>query len=94
MKHEVEPEGIAMEAPQYVPTIHVEISKEQAESLALGDNTEVIIKGRVKGLDMRDNDQEDGRYNLELELKEVAITDDGEMTEDNKAIADLLEDDE
>lgn len=102
MKHEVEPEGIAEAVEQYIPTLYIEISKEQAETLEVGDDTEMTLKGKVKGIEMNERDQEEGRYNLSLELKEVEIMDEGEMgenakpeiTEDNKAIADLLDEDE
>jgi len=96
MKHAVEPEGITDVTPQYIPSIRVEISKEQADTLSIGKDAEITVKGRVTGLDINDRDQENGRFNLDLELKEVEILEmgDDESDPEDTEIADLLDDNE
>lgn len=89
LTHEVEKEGVAETAPQYTPSVYLEVSKEQLEILEIGANVEIKLLGKVKSLradeEMR---QDDNRYSIDLELKSVKIN-----SEDNE-FGKLLDDDE
>lgn len=86
--HEVETESIAVEAPQYTPSVYLEVSKEQLDMLEVGKNVTITLLGKVKGLSADERDKGSDRYNIDLELKSVKIN--SEDTEIGK----LLDDDE
>jgi predicted nucleic acid-binding protein len=74
IEHEVEPEGVANEIPQFVPSVYLEVSKEQLEVLDVGKNVAIKLLGKVKAL--RADEGESDRYSIDLELKKVSIVDD------------------
>ena len=74
IEHEVEPEGIADTIPQFVPSVYLEVSKEQLAVLEVGKNVAIKLLGKVKGL--RADEGESDRYSIDLELKKVSIVDD------------------
>ena len=73
VKHEVKPEGITEEVPQFIPTVYLEVSKEQLEMLEVGNDVVMTLKGKVKGLQARDEGELGGRHEIQLELQEVVI---------------------
>lgn len=88
VKHEVKPEGVAEVAPQYMPSVYLEISKEQLDMLEVGKNIVMTLKGKVTGLQSNQEDENDGRHEIRLELQEVSID-----PKDNE-FSDLLDEDE
>ena len=74
--HEVEPEGIAGTVPQFVPSVYLEVSKEQLELLDVGKNVQIKLLGKVKGLRADEASDDSNRYSIDLELKKVSIIDD------------------
>lgn len=76
VKHEVEPENIAEEVPQYTPSVYLEVSKEQLDLLEVGKNISMKIQGKVKSLEANEQDKANNRYSINLELKAVSIFDD------------------
>lgn len=86
--HEVGKESAAVEAPQYTPSVYIEVSKEQLDMLEIGKTVEIKLLGRIKALSADERDGANDRYNIDLELNSVKIEDqDNDM---NK----LLDDDE
>lgn len=75
MTHEVKPEQIAEEAPQWRPTVTLEISKDQMEMLEVGNVVRFNILGKVKGVRECEmgKDSEAPKYDINLELQEVSI---------------------
>ena len=71
--HEIKPEGIAEKVDQYVPSVYLEISKEQLDMLEVGNDVVLKLSGKVKGLDSREGDTDNNRYEIRLELQEVKI---------------------
>ena len=90
VKHEVEPESIASaDTPEpYVPRIYLEVSKEQLDMLEVGKEVKMKILGKVKALSSDQRDKSDDKYEIQMELKEVAID-----AAENK-MAELLDEDE
>lgn len=86
IKHEIKPEGIAEEVAQYVPTVYLEVSKEQLEMLEVSEDVAMTIKGKVVGMNQRDYGEDEGRYEVQIELQEITIDE-----EDNE-FAELSED--
>lgn len=82
--HEVEVESAAEVAEQYVPSIYIEVSKEQLEILEVGANVKIQLLGKVKSLSADEKDKGNDRYNISLELKSVKI--DPEDTEIGKLL--------
>lgn len=86
--HEVEPESIAPEVPRFVPSVYLEVSKEQLDVLDVGKNVNIKLLGRVTGLRADENASENNRYSIDLELKKVSIIDDdnefSKMAEDDE----------
>jgi hypothetical protein len=76
LSHEVEPEGIAVEVPQFVPSVYLEVSKEQMEVLEVGKNVQIKLLGKVSGLRADEKAVENNRYSIDLEVKKVSILDD------------------
>ena len=76
LAHEVEPEGIAETVPQFVPSVYLEVSKEQLELLDVGKNVQIKLLGKVKGLRADEASDDSNRYSIDLELKKVSIVDD------------------
>jgi hypothetical protein len=76
LTHEVEPESIAEDVPQFIPSVYLEISKEQLDLLEVGKNVKIGLLGRVKGLRADEGDNDNNRYSIDLELKKVSIVDD------------------
>lgn len=75
MTHEVKPEGIAEETPQWRPTVTLEISKDQMEMLEVGNVVRFNILGKVKGVRECEmgQDNEVPKYDINLELQEVSV---------------------
>jgi len=73
LTHEVEPEGIAESVDQYVPSVYLEISKEQLEVLDIGKDVKITLQGKVKSLSSNERDKGTQRYEITLELKQVEI---------------------
>lgn len=86
--HEIGVESAAEAVPQYVPSVYLEVSKEQLEILEVGANVQITLLGKVKGLSADEKDKGNDRYNIDLELKSVKIN--SEDTEIGK----LLDEDE
>jgi len=79
--HEVEPEGIADSVDQYVPSVYLEISKEQQKLLEIGAQVKITLQGKVKSLSANELDKGTDRHEVTLELKKVSIdADDNEFT--------------
>ena len=76
ISHEIEPEGIAPEVPRFVPSVYLEVSKDQLDVLDVGKNVNIRLLGRVTGLRADENASENNRYSIDLELKKVSIVDD------------------
>lgn len=87
ISHEVEPEPIANEIPRFVPSVYLEVSKEQLDVLDVGKNVSIKLLGRVTGLRADENASENNRYSIDLELRKVSIIDDdnefSKMAEDD-----------
>jgi hypothetical protein len=87
ISHEVEPEPIAKELPRFVPSVYLEVSKEQLDVLDVGKNVSIKLLGRVTGLRADENASENNRYSIDLELRKVSIIDDdnefSKMAEDD-----------
>lgn len=73
LKHEVKPENISEEVGPYVPSLHIEVSKEQLEILEVGKDVIIQLKGKVKSLSAADYAESTNRYNIQLDLQEVTI---------------------
>ena len=73
LTHEVQPEAAAEEVPQYVPTVYLEVSKEQLDMLEVGNSVCIKLHGKVKGLQANEADKAKNRYEISLELQEVKI---------------------
>lgn len=71
LKHEIKEEGISDKVLQYIPSVHLEVSKEQLEILEIGNTVTIKLMGKVKSL--RANDDEGNQYEISLELQEVSI---------------------
>ncbi len=89
MTHEVEPEGVAEAVSQFVPSVYLEVSKEQQEVLEIGAQVKIVLQGKVKSLSMNEQDKGTDRHEVTLELKKVTID-----SEDNEFTKMAAEDDE
>ena len=76
LAHEVEPESITQPVPQFVPSVYLEVSKEQLDVLEVGKNVQIKLLGKVSGLRADEKAAENDRYSIDLELKKVSIIDD------------------
>lgn len=73
MTHEIKPEGIADEVPQFVPSVHIEVSKEQLDILEVGKDVVITLKGKVKSLSAGEFAESDNNYSISMELSAVSI---------------------
>jgi len=85
--HEVEPEGISEVAAQFMPSVYLEISKEQQKVLEIGKQVTITLRGKVKSLSANEQDKGTDRHEVTLELKKV------EINEDENEFSKLAEDD-
>ena len=76
LTHEVEPEGISETASQFMPSVYLEISKEQQKVLEIGKQVTITLRGKVKSLSANEQDKGTDRHEVTLELKKVEINDD------------------
>lgn len=73
IKHDVVPEQITEVAPQFVPSVHLEVSKEQLEILEVGKDVVIKIAGKVTSLSAGEFAESDNNYSISLELQTVTI---------------------
>lgn len=71
--HEVKPESIAEDSVQYVPSVYIEVSKEQLDLLEVGKDVTIKLIGKVKRLEASEHDKANNRYEISMELQEVSI---------------------
>jgi hypothetical protein len=73
MKHEIKPEGISEAKEQYMPSVYLDISEDQADMLEVGEDVVITLKGKVTRLSIDTRGAEKGRYEISMEMQEVII---------------------
>lgn len=83
-KYKVKPEswGIctAPESPKdnkHYPTVYFPVSSEILKGLEVGQDAEIILRGKVVGLESRESENQDNKSEVRLEVHEVEASADG-----------------